>query len=81
MIHSQGIGDLYRIYSTAQRDGVDFNLGFIPSSFNAPHKEEFDNEYMRSLYSTGYDMASQGFPWLKVPPGFTSPGVTAVREQ
>ncbi|MDT4834954.1 Patatin-like phospholipase [compost metagenome] len=81
LIHSQGIGDLYRIYSTAQRDGVDFNLGFIPSSFNAPHKEEFDNEYMRSLYSTGYDMASQGFPWLKVPPGFTSPGVTAVREQ
>ncbi|MBT8769169.1 patatin-like phospholipase family protein [Pseudomonas sp. DB1] len=77
LIHSQGIGDLYRIYSTAQRDGVDFNLGFIPSSFNAPHKEEFDNEYMRSLYSTGFDMASKGFPWLKVPPGFTAPSVTA----
>jgi predicted acylesterase/phospholipase RssA len=77
LIHSQGIGDLYRIYSTAQRDGVDFNLGFIPSSFNAPHKEEFDNEYMRSLYTTGYDMAVQGFPWLKTPPGFTSPSVTA----
>ncbi|WP_280290922.1 patatin-like phospholipase family protein [Pseudomonas sp. BN417] len=80
LIHSQGIGDLYRIYATAQRDGVDFNLGFIPSSFNAPHKEEFDNEYMRSLYSTGYDMALQGFPWLKVPPGFISPGVTAARK-
>lgn len=77
LIHSQGIGDLYRIYSTTQRDGVDFNLGFIPSSFNAPHKEEFDNEYMRSLYSTGYDMALQGFPWLKVPPGFISPDLTA----
>jgi predicted acylesterase/phospholipase RssA len=77
LIHSQGIGDLYRIYSTAQRDGVDFNLGFIPSSFNAPHKEEFDNEYMRSLYTTGYDMAVQVFPWLKTPPGFTSPSVTA----
>ena len=35
LIHSQGIGDLYRIYATAQRDGVDFNLGFIPSSFKA----------------------------------------------
>ncbi|GLZ86317.1 lipoprotein [Metapseudomonas resinovorans] len=77
LIHSQGIGDLYRIYSTTQRDGVDFNLGFIPSSFNAPHKEEFDNEYMRSLYATGYDMAVKGFPWLKTPPGFTAPGVTA----
>lgn len=80
LIHSQGIGDLYRIYSTTQRDGVDFNLGFIPSSFNAPHKEEFDNEYMRSLYATGYDMAVQGFPWLKTPPGFTAPGVTAAEK-
>ena len=43
LIHSQGIGDIYRIYATAVRDGVDFNLAFIPSTFNAPHKEEFDN--------------------------------------
>jgi predicted acylesterase/phospholipase RssA len=70
LIHSQGIGDLYRIYAAAQRDGVDFNLAFIPSSFNAPHKEEFDNEYMRKLYGVGYEMASKGFPWLKTPPGF-----------
>ena len=70
LIHTQGIGDLYRIYATANRDGVDFNLGFIPSSFNVPHKEEFDNEYMRKLYQVGYDMMLKGFPWLKVPPGF-----------
>ena len=43
LIQTQGIGDLYRIYATAQRDGVDFNLTFIPSTFNAPHKEEFEN--------------------------------------
>jgi predicted acylesterase/phospholipase RssA len=78
LIHSQGIGDLYRIYATAQRDGVDFNLGFIPASFNAPHKEEFDNEYMRKLYDTGYAMALPGFPWLKVPPGFAPPSAAAI---
>jgi hypothetical protein len=77
LIHSQGIGDLYRIYATAERDGVDFNLGFIPSSFNAPHKEEFDNAYMRALYQTGYDMMLKGFPWLKAPPGFSLPGAKA----
>lgn len=71
LIHSQGLGDLYRIYATTRRDGVDFNLAFIPASFNAPHKEEFDNEYMRQLYDVGYDMASKGFPWLKTPPGFS----------
>jgi predicted acylesterase/phospholipase RssA len=72
LIHTQGIGDLYRIYATTQRDQVDFNLAFIPESFNAPHKEEFDNAYMRELYAVGYEMAVKGFPWLKTPPGFTA---------
>jgi predicted acylesterase/phospholipase RssA len=70
LIHTQGIGDLYRIYATAQRDGVDYNLAFIPSTFNAPHKAEFDNAYMRELYDVGHDMALKGFPWLKTPPAF-----------
>jgi predicted patatin/cPLA2 family phospholipase len=70
LIHAQGIGDLYRIYATAQRDGVDFNLAFIPSTFDFPHKEEFDNEYMRKLYDVGYNFAAKGAPWAKVPPGF-----------
>ena len=74
LIHSQGVGDTYRIYAIAERDGVDFNLTFIPSSFNFPHKEEFDNEYMRKLYDTGYDLAVKGVPWVKVPPGFAPPG-------
>ncbi|WP_255519772.1 patatin-like phospholipase family protein [Cupriavidus sp. IK-TO18] len=80
LIQSQGIGDLYRIYATAQRDGVDFNLGFIPASFNAPHKEEFDNEYMRALYDTGYQMALKGYPWVKAPPGFTLPSAVAAEK-
>ncbi len=70
LIHSQGIGDLYRIYATAERDDVHFNLAFIPSDFNAPHPEEFDNAYMRALYQVGYDSMFKGFSWLKVPPGF-----------
>lgn len=80
LIQSQGIGDLYRIYATAERDGVDFNLGFIPANFNAPHKEEFDTEYMRALYATGYEMALKGYPWSKAPPGFSLPGA-AVTEK
>ncbi|MGZ4855721.1 MAG: patatin-like phospholipase family protein, partial [Candidatus Angelobacter sp.] len=54
LIQSQGVGDLYKIYAETQRDGIDFNLAFIPKSFNAPHKEEFDTEYMRQLFQTGY---------------------------
>ena len=48
-------------------------MAFIPPSFNAPHKEEFDNDYMRALYGVGYDLAVKGYPWLKTPPGFELP--------
>jgi len=70
LIQTQGIGDLYRIYLETKRDGVDFNLAFIPESFNAPHREEFDPEYMRALYRTAYGMAAKGYSWEKNPPGF-----------
>jgi predicted acylesterase/phospholipase RssA len=70
LIQTQGIGDLYRIYLEAGRDGIDFNLAYIPPSFDAPHREQFDTEYMRALYQKGYEMAAKGYPWEKVPPGF-----------
>ena len=70
LLHTQGIGDLYRIYATADRDGVDFNLGFIPPTFTTPHPEDFDQTYMRALYDVGYNLAIQGFPWMKAPPYF-----------
>lgn len=70
LIRTQGIGDLYRIYLNAQRDGFDFNLAFIPPTFDTPHKEDFDTAYMRQLFRTGYDAAVKGYPWAKTPPGF-----------
>lgn len=76
LIHTQGIGDLYRIYLTAQRDGVDFNLAYIPDSFNAPHTADFDTEFMRKLFAVGYDMAAKGYPWQKKPPGFVTTAST-----
>jgi hypothetical protein len=69
LIQTQGVGDLYKIYITAQRDGIDYNLAYIPQSFSAPHKEDFDSGYMRKLFQTGYDMAVKGYRWDKVPPG------------
>jgi predicted acylesterase/phospholipase RssA len=70
LIHTQGIGDLYRIYATTHRDRVDFNLARIPDTFDVPHKEEFDTDYMRALYQAAFNVASQGYPWEKMPPGF-----------
>ena len=70
IIQTQGVGDLYRIYSLAQRDGVDFNLAFIPSTFNVPLPEPFDQHYMIELFKLGYEMGRKGYPWAKVPPGY-----------
>lgn len=72
LIASQGIGDVYRIYSTTQRDGVDFNLAYIPKTFDAPHPHEFDTEYMRKLYELAYGLAVTGYRWQKAPPGLVT---------
>lgn len=69
LIQGQGNGDLYRIYTIAQKDGLDFNLAYIPAEFNAPHREEFDTEYMNALFNFAYDMTVKGYPWEKAPPG------------
>lgn len=70
LIATQGIGDLYRTYLNAQRDGVDYNLAAIPFDFKEQSKEAFDRDYMRKLYDVGYEMARKGYPWQKTPPGF-----------
>ena len=70
MTQSQGIGDLYRIFTTAKRDGIDYNLAYIPASFDVPHREEFDTAYMQALYATGRRMAESSFKWEKYPPGY-----------
>ncbi|WP_022947369.1 patatin-like phospholipase family protein [Methylohalobius crimeensis] len=69
LIQTQGVGDLYKIYLEAQRDGIDFNLAYIPKTFNAPHEEDFDTEYMRKLFQTGYELAAEGYRWKDKPPG------------
>jgi predicted acylesterase/phospholipase RssA len=70
LTRTQGVGDLYRIYVSAQRDGLDYNLTYIPPTFNTPHNEEFDTAYMRSLYDVGQQAARNGYEWKKYPPGF-----------
>ena len=69
LIQSQGLGDIYQIYQTTQKDHVGFNLAFIGPDFKATRKVEFDSDYMRALYHYGYDRALKGYPWAKHPPG------------
>ena len=66
---NQGIGDLYRIYTIAKRDGIEFNLAAIPPTVRSPGDEPFDQAYMTSLFELGYDLGRSDHPRLKAPPG------------
>ncbi len=69
LVRTQGTGDLYRLYLRTQRDGLDYNLAYIPEDFTMKSKELFDPEYMSQLFDLGYRMAEGGYPWKKGPPG------------
>ncbi len=69
----QGVGDLYRIYVLAQRDGIDYNLAYIPVDFHPKRASEFDTKYMNEEFNMAYDLARAGYKWHKHPPGFESP--------
>ena len=68
LIKNQGIGDLYELYAFTKRNGVDYNLIYIPSDFPDTSTQAFDPVYMTKLYDLGYQMASNGNSWKKVPP-------------
>ena len=70
MITSNGVGDLYRIYTTTQRDHIDFNLALIGDDFKLPHTTPFDRSYMAELFAHGLRLGRAGYPWQKVPPGY-----------
>lgn len=68
LVRTQGIGDLFRIYLETCRDGIDFNLAYIPADFIKQSDKEFDTQYMKDLYQLAYDRAKQGYDWEKMPP-------------
>jgi predicted acylesterase/phospholipase RssA len=70
LIKAQGVGDIYRIYVVAQRDGLDFNLAHIPDELDTNRSDEFNNQVMKVLFDTGYNLARYGYHWKKSPPGF-----------
>lgn len=70
MTAANAVNDLYRIYLTTQRDGVDYNLAFLEDKFTLPYKGPFDKEYMNTLFDYGYREGVEGYPWRKLPPGY-----------
>lgn len=70
LMGSAVLGDSYRIYLATRRDGIQYNLAYIPESFNEESSEPFDTEYMKRLFNLGFQMAIEGYHWHSVPPGY-----------
>ncbi len=70
LIRTQGIGDLYQIFALSKRDGNDFNLAYIPTTFTEEPTEGFDPVYMSKLFELGRKKSVEGYPWEKSPPDF-----------
>lgn len=68
LIKTQGNGDLYRLYSLSEREGIEFKATWIPASFDKVEREPFDQSYMRALFQTGYDIGRRGVQWETQPP-------------
>ena len=71
LIQTQGVGDLYQIFLITRRDGVKFNLAFIPESFKEQPNQDFDPPYMTKLFNTGERDLKENKAWHNLPPSFT----------
>jgi predicted acylesterase/phospholipase RssA len=76
LIATQGLGDLYRIYLTSERDRVAFHLASIPDSFTGAPAELFDPPYMSALYDAGFADGLSGSAWAPHPPGYVPNATT-----
>ena len=68
LIKNQGIGDLYRMYALAQRDGIAFNATWVPESFTMKETTPFEPKFMRALFELGYERGKTGVAWSRQPP-------------
>lgn len=67
LLKANGANDLLRLEAVAKRDGLNFQLAYIPGSIGIEPKEAFDREYMNRLFALSYEKARDGYPWLSKP--------------
>nr|WP_085972881.1 patatin-like phospholipase family protein [Bradyrhizobium sp. ORS 278] len=72
LIKNQGIGDIYRIYTVAKFNNIDFNLASVPADFQVKPNGAFDRTYMTALFDRGFEMGRRGYPWVRSLPGLQS---------
>lgn len=67
LIRTQGIGDFFRIWTLAKRDGLKLDISWIPDSVKSDlgvePAEAFDPIYMKALFEFAYRQTLNGGTW------------------
>ena len=67
LIRTQGVGDFYRIWTLADRDGLDLEVTWIPDEareeIGVKPAEVFDPKYMKALFKYGYQRTIDKGVW------------------
>ena len=67
LIRTQGIGDFFRIWTLAKRDGLELEVTWIPdkvhTELGVEPTEAFDPKYMKALFEFGYRQTLNGETW------------------
>jgi hypothetical protein len=69
LVKWQALGDIFRLYALCHRQGIEFNLAYIPDEYVPSTTEEFNTKEMDRLFKIGYDLSRPGYQWRKAPPG------------
>lgn len=69
LVKSATTGDLHKLYTFTQINGIGFRVTSVPSSFKQKSTELFDPLYMGKLYDLGYSIGLNGVTWDTTPPG------------
>ncbi|HEU0223424.1 MAG TPA: patatin-like phospholipase family protein, partial [Paracoccaceae bacterium] len=68
LIRAGGIGDVYKLYTLAAENGVEFKVAWIPTGLPCAPEEAFDPDFMTCLFAIGEEAFRRGTLWREVPP-------------
>ncbi|MEL6739023.1 MAG: patatin-like phospholipase family protein [Planctomycetota bacterium] len=69
LFDEQQSGHIYRLYRRAADVGYDFNIAFVPPTYNLFDAKVFEPDQMRDLFERGRRSAIMGTVWRNEPPG------------
>jgi hypothetical protein len=67
---------LDRAFVAAKNSGIGFGAASIPPDFSAPSRGAFDPDYMKALFTTGYDLGKSGNAFADRPPPYPAKSAT-----